>query len=814
MLLLLSTGGIFAEDNADVRVTWDEGTYLWNRDTEQLAFSAKVQNEDKSNLQIGVAQYDQNGRLLAITLREAETSVCADVAQNAVLSKFFLWNKALVPLANEKTLKKVTDGEFIYIDVSRNERGNGSYQQPYNSINRARAALDSLLKKSDEENFYMVFFPGNYYVGAFKTLEFESSSFNCPPNKHVIFTSLAAERAKITGSLNVDGFALHDADKNIYRAAVPEYVSARQLYVNNEKAIRARTEEDPYGFENLDKNVFSGKGLVSDNAIYKDLKYPMQTELWFINGWRHRMIMPDKISDSNGKSAFLFDGENKGNWQIMACDNTAVSVPVYLENAYEFLDTPGEWYLDTQEHYLYYIPRDGENLQAAEVVIPSSETLLRLTGTPDNPIQNLTFRELEFTCSTWNEPTKMRSFLCGQNAVYQAADNGSLMPGAVEVYCGKNISFECCAFRDLGACALKMTGSIRNCRITENEFYRISGSAMCMGDVTQNIKMNDLGALPDQSRNPSDEKYAVKNNRISDNYIHFVATDYYSAAGISLGYPIETEISNNTLTNGAYSGIHIGWGWNNEKTPSAIAGLSIKNNVITGFMNSRVYDGGAIYVLGKTSGSHLLPNNIQANYIANNQNTNPGIYPDEGSSMWNIFENVLDLSRFPLCYQRDNLPIAGNWLNIWTNTITDIAVFDNYSTTQRYLNRGTNISYEKPAVFQPDAPTPAVQSIIKHAGVTSRERFFFESQNYVPKQITLRVGETEQISVWQVDARNEKTKQSNDTVVFTSQDESIASVTGDTLSAHKAGNTWVYAHRHTKGAPCAGTSLIYITVTN
>jgi hypothetical protein len=40
----------------------------------------------------------------------------------------------------------------------------------------------------------------------------------------------------------------------------------------------------------------------------------------------------------------------------------------YMENAMEFLDSPGEWYLDTNTGTLYYMPRVGEDISSASIV--------------------------------------------------------------------------------------------------------------------------------------------------------------------------------------------------------------------------------------------------------------------------------------------------------------------------------------------------------------------------------------------------------------------------------------------------------------
>src|SRR5439155_1110756 len=55
--------------------------------------------------------------------------------------------------------------------------------------------------------------------------------------------------------------------------------------------------------------------------------------------------------------------------------------PTAVENAFELLDSPGEWYLDKSSHTVFYLPRSGENLATADVEAPVLEKLVDGRGT-------------------------------------------------------------------------------------------------------------------------------------------------------------------------------------------------------------------------------------------------------------------------------------------------------------------------------------------------------------------------------------------------------------------------------------------------
>ena len=73
-----------------------------------------------------------------------------------------------------------------------------------------------------------------------------------------------------------------------------------------------------------------------------------------------------------------------------------------IRNAFEFLDTPGQFYFNRATHELFYFAKDGEDMAAAEVSAPLSEGLLRITGSSTNErVKNLIFTGLTFSCDHW-----------------------------------------------------------------------------------------------------------------------------------------------------------------------------------------------------------------------------------------------------------------------------------------------------------------------------------------------------------------------------------------------------------------------------
>ena len=85
--------------------------------------------------------------------------------------------------------------------------------------------------------------------------------------------------------------------------------------------------------------------------------------------------------------------------------------PMYLTNAYEFLDSPGEWYLDPGTGVLYYIPRAGQNMATVSAELPALQSLLSIGGTYAAPAHHITFSGITFTGTSWLGPSSNQGFV-------------------------------------------------------------------------------------------------------------------------------------------------------------------------------------------------------------------------------------------------------------------------------------------------------------------------------------------------------------------------------------------------------------------
>lgn len=70
----------------------------------------------------------------------------------------------------------------------------------------------------------------------------------------------------------------------------------------------------------------------------------------------------------------------------------------YIENVFETLDNPREWYLERKTGKLYYLPLDKEDIRSTEIIAPVFAHLLVLKGKAEASqwVEHLYFEELIF----------------------------------------------------------------------------------------------------------------------------------------------------------------------------------------------------------------------------------------------------------------------------------------------------------------------------------------------------------------------------------------------------------------------------------
>ncbi len=124
---------------------------------------------------------------------------------------------------------------------------------------------------------------------------------------------------------------------------------------------------------------------------------------------------------------------------------------------------------------------------------------------------------------------------------------------------------------------------------------------------------------------------------IDDNLVRDFGNYQEGSVGILLRDAYTNNVTHNTIFNGWYTGVSVGWQWGYATSKSY--DNYIAYNHIHHCMRMRLNDGGGIYCLGISPGT-VIENNVIHDIVSTKKNDASAIYLDEGSSYIKVRNNV------------------------------------------------------------------------------------------------------------------------------------------------------------------------------
>jgi hypothetical protein len=575
----------------------------------------------------------------------------AVLTATAALAGLAAWQ--LTPLAHAAT------AATVFVSPSGNDANAGTTKSaPVRTLARAQAVVRTL-NQNMTGDVRVELADGMHPLSTPLALTSRDSGTN---GHNVVWTAASGAHPVLSGGVRVTGWKRVDAARNVWSAPVPAGLNTRQLYVNGTRATRARGAA-PVTLTWTDTGYTASGGAMSGWRNKGDIEFVYTAG---IGAWTEIRCSVGRIAADGTISMGqpCWDNSNqryiKPEWNRTANlvgpgrlgnpgpePGGAGIPPTYVENAFELLDSPGEWYLDRPANTVYYIPRAGENPSTATVTAAALQTLVSGQG-----VQNLVFNGLQFSYATWLRPSTDEGFseiqagytitgttgyktlgLCtfapGGTCPYGA---WTKEPANVSFTNAKRVQFTGNAFVHLGAAGLDLGNGSQNDTVKGNVFTDISGNGL------------ELGAVDKPQATGADR---TSSNLIADNHIFNVAVEYHGGVGILVGYAERTTITHNQLDALPYTAISIGWGgWPDKKGLPAIANFSnhntISNNLIFDYMRM-LNDGGGIYTQGRTGTSFGTGEHITGNVLHDQRNPKGGhvVYTDNGAAFITITGNAM-----------------------------------------------------------------------------------------------------------------------------------------------------------------------------
>jgi len=608
----------------------------------------------------------------------------------------------------------------IYVSVNGSDRAEGTKEKPLATVHMALRKSREMrrLNQPTISNGIQIFVDKGVYQFA-ETLVIRPEDGGTESSPTVIQS--LNETPVFSGGITISGWKkLTTVNKNLPPAArgkiwvadVPnsrgDLLNFRQLWVNNKKAVRARDKNETEMNRILSWNHQTEKCWIPKPAV--DISNVQALEM-VIHQWWAIANLRVKSAETKGDSILLsfYQPESRVQsehpWPAPWISKETGNSAFYLTNALQFLDEPGEWYLDKAARKLYYWPRSNENLATATVVAPVLETLVKMEGTIDRPVSNIHFKNISFQHTSWLRPSE-KGHVPHQIGMYMLDAYKLNQPGtpdkktlenqawvgrpeaAIKASFASNTSFEGCRFEHMASTALDYEEGAVNNTIKGNLFKDIGGTGILAG------LFSDEATEVHIPYNPKDEREVSGGFTISNNLINDVANEDWGCVGIGAGYIRNSTIEHNDISEAAYMGISLGWGW--SRTPNVM-----KNNKVIGNKISRyarqLYDVAGIYTLSAQPETIISENYIDSAYKAPFAHLPSHwfyLYTDEGSSFITVKDNWTPSPKY---LQNANGP--GNvWMNNGPEVSEKIKSSAGLQSPYRHLLNEREILYENWAI--------------------------------------------------------------------------------------------------------------------
>ena len=570
---------------------------------------------------------------------------------------------------NDKASASNTDLS-LYVSTTGDDNNPGTINQPFKTIYKARDYIRANKTTTASGNVTVNLRGGEYFLPDTFKLEAQDSATD---GHTIIYQSYAGENATLSGGRKLTDWTLHDSTKNIYKSFVGTNgvkdnlsVYPRQMFVNGERAMRARSEENPlwlsYNFTKDSNQIITDYDLVVNGVDVNNWQNKEDVETVSYWNWRTDRCLVNSISNN-----IITEDTNCKRYKIDEYNGKVVDKPQRIENAYELLDSQNEWYYNKTDGYFYYKPATGFNFNTANIVTPQTEYLLNIQGDPQNKAHDIRFQNLNFQYGAWSDVNRGNIRDNGRNyIVIQAgiSQSNKVQPSQITSRHTKNITFNNVQIKNMGSGGIELGDGAENNRILNSVVEDISGNGVTMGSLVrfQSVNLQSVG------------------NVVYNNLISKIGKEYEDGIGVFHIYANKSIIKHNEVNDTPYSGMSICLGWT-AVTQTDCHENTIEANKIYNTMHT-VGDGGGIYLNGGS------PNTIvKNNYLYDSPNHYGGLYPDDGSTFNSLIGNVVKSSQ--LANSTDTQP----WLFMWNPSINWNKVQNNYYKSTKVRNYTVNADF-------------------------------------------------------------------------------------------------------------------------
>lgn len=425
-----------------------------------------------------------------------------------------------------------------FVAPTGNDKNKGTLQQPFKTLQQAIKVASA----REAKHVMIALRKGIYYLD--NTLTVNAGEF-LPAS--LLITTYDNEPVTISAGKQLKPKWKHWKN-GIYITEVPAGTIFERLYINNDLQPLARYPD----YDSAARVFHSTAADAIAPERVKKWKNPaggyihaLHAHEW--GGFHYRITGTDSAGDLQMEGGWQNNRPNKMHEQYR-----------FVENIFEELDAPGEWWLDKNKNLLYYYPHESVDITKATVVVSRLKNTIELKGSERNPLKNVRISGIHFA---HNE----RSFMDTKEPLLRS--DWTIYRGGVILMDGtEHCRISDCIFEGIGGNAIMVSNYNKYDTITSCHIYNTGANAVCFIGDTKAVRSPSYGYenfVPyetlDKTPGPLNNNFP-QNCIVTDNLFHDIGDIEKQATGVQIQVAAEITVSHNSIYQTSRAGINIGDG--------------------------------------------------------------------------------------------------------------------------------------------------------------------------------------------------------------------------------------------------------------
>ncbi len=431
----------------------------------------------------------------------------------------------------------------FHVSLTGKDSNPGSANAPFASL---AAVRDAARTKAGKEAVTIHVADGIHYLPETLVFRPEDSGTKEYP---VVWRAVNEGKAVLSGGrkLTLDWKPWRDG---IFMAATPAGMTIDQLFIDGGRKHMARYPDYNPTLKTAAYQGFAEDAISNERAARwanpaGGYIHAMHKQRW--GGYHYR------ITAKNPDGSLAYEGGWQNNRQMGMHKEFRM-----VENIFEELDAPGEWFHNAQTNTLYFKPKSEADLSKASVEVVQLAHLVEFQGSLEKPVcfiqlQGFTIRHTARTFMNTREP-----LLRSDWAIYRG--------GAVTLTGTEDVRILDCSFDQPGGNAVFVNHYNRRALIKGCHIHDAGASGVCfVGDpaavrdpLFEYGKTQDLKNI-DRTPGPKTENYPA-DSAVEDCLIHGIGRVERQPAGVQISMSRRITVRDTTVHDCARAGINISEG--------------------------------------------------------------------------------------------------------------------------------------------------------------------------------------------------------------------------------------------------------------